>query len=342
MHKTSLIVPKDQATKQIEAQIAKGRQMMNSKVRNKGELRALDDALDRWTDYNIQLCRELFSDDSIAREIMRYKTKLYQDWTIKEEARHLRDCIGDQINNLISINERIEIMTVKERTAEAAEQPKADVKEGGVKYLIKTNRHWLFEGIGTEAVKWIGSTLFVVAVFVGGYIWTKQPVNPAQPAPSPPPQDSQTQTATPATNPSPVAANPPAVESANIVSPNATASPYDPNQIVSSVDPATWPGLIGTWKQMGRDQKTGQFEPTVFKVQFYSEGEHFKCKLIFPPGGSISERVCTKLIVDGTTITYSFGGVDYIGQINRNRPYIEGRYINPLDTEHQGDWALTR
>jgi len=344
MSKTSLIIPKDQAKKQIEAQIEKGKRMMSSKLRNKGELRALDDAEERWTDYNIQLCRELFSDDSIAREIMRYKSRLYQDWTFKEEIRYFRERIREQLNNLISINERIEIMTVRERAAEVAEQPKTGAKEGSVSQLIKANRHWLFEGIGTQTVQWIGSGLVILAIFVGGYIWTKRPADSAQQASSPSPPDSQTPTTTPTANSTPVVSSTPIASPVTAPSLSAAVgpSPYDPNQIVSSVDPALWPQLIGTWNHKWRNQKTGEFEPAPFNVQFYSEGGLLKCKLIMPPNPRIPEKTCTKLIIDGSRILFSFGGSDYTGRLELKRQFMEGKIISYGDNEYRGDWTLTR
>lgn len=336
MTKTYLAVPREEARKLIEAQIAKGKEMFRTKIWSRVEFETLENAYDRWTDYNVQLCRELFTDDSIANEVHWHKAQLLEDRTLKEDVKHLQARIRDQLNKLISVNERIGIIAIKQPNATAHAETK-NVHEKSVKELIKSNRHWIFEGIGTQTIQWIGSGLLILILFVGGYFWTKKPSDTLQSNPSPTPNSVPAPTATP-THTVIVSPTPTASVTPNTSEDEAT---HNPNKIVSSVDPTIWPFLIGTWQQQRRDEETQEFKTVKLSVRFFSEGGLLKCSLTFTSDDPrLKEKMCTKLIVDGRRILYSFGGSDYTGTMDLRKTFMQGKIISYGDTADRGEWSL--
>jgi hypothetical protein len=70
--------------------------------------------------------------------------------------------------------------------------------------FLGKNKDWVFQGIGTEILKWVGRLLVLLLVFAVGYFWSKKepssPRTPTTPSPTATPIPSVTSTPTPPTS----------------------------------------------------------------------------------------------------------------------------------------------
>jgi len=64
----TLIVSKEEASDKIKNRIVLGKKMLESPINSEEEIEELDNKIDIWTDFNIELLKKLFSDDSISKE----------------------------------------------------------------------------------------------------------------------------------------------------------------------------------------------------------------------------------------------------------------------------------
>lgn len=86
---------------------------------------------------------------------------------------------------------------------------KPEIKGKGVRGYVSENKHWIFEGVGTQIIIWIGLGLFTLISIIVGYYFSRQkeikqpaevPAFVASPSPSVMP--SATPTSTPSVEPS--------------------------------------------------------------------------------------------------------------------------------------------
>ncbi len=89
------------------------------------------------------------------------------------------------------------------------EEKEAPPQKKKVRNFIRENKHWIFDGLGTQVVSWIAGGLFLITAFVAGIYWSKGTVEPKQsnvavtPTATPTPISTPTPTATPTVSPSP-------------------------------------------------------------------------------------------------------------------------------------------
>src|SRR5260370_25019097 len=70
----------------------------------------------------------------------------------------------------------------------------------GLRGFLGENKSWVFQGIGTEILKWVGRLLILLFVFAIGYYWSKKaPATQTLPTPLP----TATPIATITSNPTP-------------------------------------------------------------------------------------------------------------------------------------------
>jgi len=114
MKKTFLSVPKDEARYKIGIRIKIGEELKARPINTQEELWVAEQAEEQWTEFNAQLCREYFSDDSMEREILRHKLTAYvpMGQSVLEKAASFRLRIKQQLSTLTSIRDRIDIIAV--------------------------------------------------------------------------------------------------------------------------------------------------------------------------------------------------------------------------------------
>jgi len=106
-----LLVSREEARKKIEIQIAKGNAIKNSTINSLADLdRAVADH-ERWSDFNKELLKRLFSDKSIADEYSGGFSfgKLTRDFL--GQLSNLKKAIDTDVNILRSILERLDLMS---------------------------------------------------------------------------------------------------------------------------------------------------------------------------------------------------------------------------------------
>lgn len=117
--KITLIMSKEEASEKIKNRIESGKKMLKSPMNNEEEIEDLKNKKASWSDYNVELLKRLFSDDSISKEYQStsgairavpfdpYSTG--SAWGVKLE--NLKNSLNAKINKLESIFERLELFS---------------------------------------------------------------------------------------------------------------------------------------------------------------------------------------------------------------------------------------
>ncbi len=117
--KITLMVSKEEASEKIKNRIELGKNMLTSPINSQEEIEDLKNKKATWSDYNVELLKRLFSDDSISKEYQStsgairavsfdpYSTG--RAWGVKLE--NLKNSINAKINKLESIFERLELFS---------------------------------------------------------------------------------------------------------------------------------------------------------------------------------------------------------------------------------------
>lgn len=200
MNRTFLVVPKDDARGKVEAQIIKGHELLKLKLDNEEALHNAEQREERWTEFNAQLCRELFDNDSIAKEILRHKARLYTPGEpFREKVHYFRDRVESQTNNLISIKERLDVIPKIENIKTSKDvSGKQSVK--AVIDFDKASLKWWFEHL--PAKMWFAGlgllvSSFILGAYVGRTTFIQEAlginINPSTNQPSITPQQTKTQ-----------------------------------------------------------------------------------------------------------------------------------------------------
>ena len=113
-----LTVSKAEASLKLKNQIDRGDQIRNQPVHSTSELRVVEDAKDRWTEFNIALLTALFETTRFADKHRRFTSKLFgADLTLDEEEKRLRAVIDEEINEIRSHIEILPLLA-QPRTSE--------------------------------------------------------------------------------------------------------------------------------------------------------------------------------------------------------------------------------
>jgi uncharacterized protein (TIGR02391 family) len=119
--KITLMVSKEEASEKIKNRIELGKKMLESPVNNEEEIEDLKNNKARWSDFNVELLKGLFSNDSISKEYQSTsgagRVVPYDPygggmaWGVMVE--NLENDLNAKINKLKSIFERLEFYSEK-------------------------------------------------------------------------------------------------------------------------------------------------------------------------------------------------------------------------------------
>lgn len=145
-------------------------------------------------------------------------------------------------------------------------------------------------------------------------------------------------------SPSPIPLSDPTVRRSPPARPTTSAATSNKNQTntpqedLFSVPGELWPQLRGGWiLKMAMDRR----------VVFFDDGTYLRCKEILDlrkDNTSVyHEQPCSKLTVDDRLrINFSFGGSEYVGNIEkRSFKSMSGVIVGP-EGEYRGEWIMTR
>jgi len=121
--KITLIVSKEEASEKIKNRIELGKKMLKSPTNNEEEIEDLKNKKASWSDFNVELLKRLFSNDSISKEyqsthgagrVVPYDPyRGGMAWGVMVE--NLKNDLKAKINKLESIFERLELFSEKSK-----------------------------------------------------------------------------------------------------------------------------------------------------------------------------------------------------------------------------------
>jgi len=103
----SLVVPRAEATDQITKQVEKGNEIKNLAISKRQDLEQAWTQHTKWTQYNAELLKRLFDNDSIARE---YNRSGLGVWRPNDEVGNFHGEMQSRITGLEAILERLELI----------------------------------------------------------------------------------------------------------------------------------------------------------------------------------------------------------------------------------------
>ncbi len=119
--KITLIVSKEEASEKIKNRIKLGKKMLKSTLHSEEEIEELDNKIDIWSDFNIELLKKLFSDDSISKEYQSTSGAMravpYGPYGsgLRVKVENLENDLKAKINKLESIFERLKLFSEKSK-----------------------------------------------------------------------------------------------------------------------------------------------------------------------------------------------------------------------------------
>src|SRR5271166_4812971 len=105
-----LLVPKEQARQQLQAQIDKGREFLAREIRGPAEMHDVREEYYRWFDYNLDLLRFLFTTEEYARYHEHSVSKIFCRGSFQDELNDFHDDLNDHINKIQSIHDRLDVI----------------------------------------------------------------------------------------------------------------------------------------------------------------------------------------------------------------------------------------
>lgn len=139
-----LVISHDEAIKKIEERITKGKAIKELPVKSSENLEEAKKEYRKWTDYNSELLKRIFSTDEIAKEYeKRVGLFIIQPATeqpLSEKINKFYSTLGEKNHRLESICERIELIPVSDDTKIEIE------KESAVKNNLKNPKVFLVHG----------------------------------------------------------------------------------------------------------------------------------------------------------------------------------------------------
>jgi hypothetical protein len=120
-----LLVPLAAAQGKVREQITRGEQLHSAQITSKSALREQDAAKDRWTDFNIELMKQLLSSPEYSDQYQKFHSSIsYPDWSLGDEIEFFRAVVAEQTNQLKSDLERLPLIPeATPRTPPAAVPP---------------------------------------------------------------------------------------------------------------------------------------------------------------------------------------------------------------------------
>lgn len=109
-----LLASQEEAADRINNRINKGREFLNSPIQSSDQLAAIEREYAKWSDFNKELLRRLFTNDSLSEEYNRTMGPISVGFgripSLGEEIRDFMEKVNRKIHKLESINERLELI----------------------------------------------------------------------------------------------------------------------------------------------------------------------------------------------------------------------------------------
>jgi hypothetical protein len=106
-----LLVPLAVAQGKVREQITRGEQLHSARITSKSALREQDAEKDRWTDFNIELMKQLLSGPEYSDQYQKFHSSIsYPDWSLADEIELFRAVVAEQTNQLKSDMERMPLI----------------------------------------------------------------------------------------------------------------------------------------------------------------------------------------------------------------------------------------
>ncbi len=113
-----LLVPRSEAEASLGARIEKGEELRDRPIQTKDELDRMEKEFDRWSDYNTEMLRRMFSTAELADEYSVARASgWYPDKPLSEFVRGFRGDVDFRLNRLTSILERLELVPLAKTIA---------------------------------------------------------------------------------------------------------------------------------------------------------------------------------------------------------------------------------
>jgi hypothetical protein len=149
-----LLVPLAAAQSKVREQIARGEQLHSARITSKSALREQDDAKDRWTNFNIELMKQLLSGPEYSDQYQKFHSSIsYPDWSLADEIEFFRAVVAEQTNQLKSDLERLTLMPEPSpRTAPPAGVPPTihNIFNGPVGSVAQQSRDFHQTAVGAD------------------------------------------------------------------------------------------------------------------------------------------------------------------------------------------------
>ena len=106
-----LLMPRSEAEASLQARIEKGEELRGRPIQTKDEFDRIEKESDRWSDYNTEMLRRMFSTSELADEYaVEMSSGWYPDKPLSEFIGDFRDGVDVRLNRLTSILERLELI----------------------------------------------------------------------------------------------------------------------------------------------------------------------------------------------------------------------------------------
>jgi len=119
-----LTVPRAEARERINAQIAKGTEILNQQINSEADVDLLNSNYRRWNDFNTELLRVLFSGKRILEDYDRHRLVSFQmGGGPREQIRVYREYTRRAIAELESLEERLDLISENQNREDATKGP---------------------------------------------------------------------------------------------------------------------------------------------------------------------------------------------------------------------------
>lgn len=134
-----LQTPAGDARQKLAERIEKGRQLLQVKVSSPEQLSEVQNEYYKWSDYNAELLKQLFSNESMAKEYTFFGIGFIGERSFQEKVRELNSDINEKIRRLESISERLELIPLAEEVKAVLDKTVAGVN-------LSTSRVFIVHG----------------------------------------------------------------------------------------------------------------------------------------------------------------------------------------------------
>ena len=118
-----LMVPAGEAHQKIAERIEKGKAIIQIPISTEGALKQTRDEYYKWSDYNEELLKHLFSNESMAEEYYDYFAVGVTGKSFQEKIEDFHSDVQSKIRRLESISERLELIPLAENVKAILDRP---------------------------------------------------------------------------------------------------------------------------------------------------------------------------------------------------------------------------